>query len=100
MNKTTDGKRTRRKLISFSNYSICVTLPKKALEQLSWHKGTEIVVEVNLDHRSMTLSKPGATASINEVKTEPGAVVLPYHAIKEPLQPDQASASVAESLRW
>lgn len=40
----------KRKLIKFSNYSFCITLPKKAVEALGWTKGEE--VEVNFESRS------------------------------------------------
>lgn len=39
----------KRKLIKFSNYSFCITLPKKAVEALGWTKGEE--VEVNFESR-------------------------------------------------
>jgi len=35
----------KRKLIKFSNYSFCLTLPKFAIERLGWKKGEEVEVE-------------------------------------------------------
>lgn len=40
----------KRKLIKFSNYSFCITLPKKAVEQLGWNKGQE--VDVTFDSKT------------------------------------------------
>ncbi|TSC92649.1 MAG: hypothetical protein CEN89_579 [Candidatus Berkelbacteria bacterium Licking1014_7] len=42
--------RTKRKIIKFSNYSFCVTLPKKAVDALGWKKGQ--AVSVNFDEKS------------------------------------------------
>lgn len=46
--------RTKRKIIKFSNYSFCITLPKKAVEALGWKKGQE--VSVNFDPKSKKIS--------------------------------------------
>jgi bifunctional DNA-binding transcriptional regulator/antitoxin component of YhaV-PrlF toxin-antitoxin module len=46
--------RTKRKIIKFSNYSFCITLPKKAIEALGWKKGQE--VSVNFDPKSKKIS--------------------------------------------
>lgn len=44
----------KRRLIKFSNYSFCITLPKKAIEQLGWGKGEE--VDVNFDAKTKRIS--------------------------------------------
>ena len=43
----------KRRLIKFSNYSFCITLPKKALATLGWEKGEN--VEVVFDSRKKTI---------------------------------------------
>lgn len=47
----------KRKLIKFSNYSFCITLPKKAIEQLGWHKGEEVEVEFDSKLRRILVMK-------------------------------------------
>ena len=32
----------KRKLIKFSNYSLCITLPKWIIKKLKWEKGEEV----------------------------------------------------------
>lgn len=46
--------RTKRKIIKFSNYSFCVTLPKKAIDKLGWKKGDD--VSVNFDEKSKRIN--------------------------------------------
>ena len=46
--------RTKRKIIKFSNYSFCVTLPKKAVDKLGWKKGDD--VSVNFDESLKRIS--------------------------------------------
>ncbi|MBI3261217.1 AbrB/MazE/SpoVT family DNA-binding domain-containing protein [Candidatus Berkelbacteria bacterium] len=91
-------KKNRRRLISFSNYSICITLPKKALEELGWHKGTEVDINVNLGNRSMTLSRTSVAitppAPPIEAATPADPIIKPYHAMQE------QSEEVNEALRW
>lgn len=37
----------KRKLIKFSNYSLCITIPKRAVKELNWKKGC--VLDINID---------------------------------------------------
>jgi len=46
--------RTKRKIIKFSNYSFCVTLPKKAVDKLGWGKGDD--VSVNFDEKTKRIN--------------------------------------------
>lgn len=48
---------TKRKLIKFSNYSFCLTLPKAAIDQLGWGKGDEVTVFFDEDRQLITISK-------------------------------------------
>jgi len=35
-------KKSKRKLIKFSNYSFCITLPKSAIDAMAWKKGDTV----------------------------------------------------------
>lgn len=48
---------TKRKLIKFSNYSFCLTLPKTVVDQLGWGKGDEVSVVFDEDKQIITISK-------------------------------------------
>lgn len=39
-------KQYRRKLIKFSHYSLCVTIPKNLLDRLNLDRGDEMVIEM------------------------------------------------------
>lgn len=41
---------TKRKLIKFSNYSFCITLPKEAVDVMGWKKGETL--QVTFDDRA------------------------------------------------
>lgn len=47
----------KRRLIKFSNYSFCITLPKKAIETLGWGKGEEVEVEFESRKKRIIVSK-------------------------------------------
>jgi len=47
----------KRKLIKFSNYSFCITLPKKAVEKLGWSKGEEVDVDFEPKTRRIIVTK-------------------------------------------
>jgi antitoxin component of MazEF toxin-antitoxin module len=49
----------KRKLIKFSNYSFCITLPKKAVEQLGWTKGQEVEVNFDSKNKRIIVGKAG-----------------------------------------
>lgn len=55
----------KRKLIKFSNYSFCLTLPKFAVERLGWKKGEE--VEVEFDEGTEIIKIFKATKSSREM---------------------------------
>lgn len=46
----------KRKLIKFSNYSLCVTLPKSVIKNFNWKKGDLINLEVDSDSRKIIIS--------------------------------------------
>lgn len=65
-----EDKSVKRRLISFSNYSTCLTLPKKALEKLGWRRGDLITVDVDFGKSQMLLRRGGGRAAIEPPKTD------------------------------
>ncbi len=49
----THMKNEKRKLIKFSNYSLCVTLPKWVIKELKWGKGD--LVDMKVDEKAGTI---------------------------------------------
>lgn len=47
----------KRKLIKFSNYSYCITLPKWIITRLDWSKGDNLDLVVNEEQGSIVVSK-------------------------------------------
>ena len=47
----------KRKLIKFSNYSLCVTLPKWVIRELKWDKGDIVNMEVDEEGGVIHISK-------------------------------------------
>lgn len=60
---------TKRKLIKFSNYSFCLTLPKTAIDQLGWGKGDEVSVSFDEEKQIITISKTKPESVIQEQKS-------------------------------
>lgn len=58
----------KRKLIKFSNYSFCLTLPKFAVESLGWKKGEEVEVEFDEGASVIKIFKGGKGANKAEPK--------------------------------
>lgn len=50
-------KKEKRKLIKFSNYSLCVTLPKWIIKDLKWRKGDMVNMEVDEKVGTILISK-------------------------------------------
>lgn len=46
-----------RKLIKFSNYSLCVTLPKSVVRKLKWERGDVVRMEVNENKGEILIRK-------------------------------------------
>ena len=46
-----------RKLIKFSNYSLCVTLPKWVIKKLNWEKGDVVRMTVNENKGEILIRK-------------------------------------------
>ncbi len=47
----------KRKLIKFSNYSLCITLPKWIIRKLEWDKGDEVDVEIDEKNGKLIISQ-------------------------------------------
>lgn len=60
---------TTRKLIKFSNYSFCVTLPKEAVSSMGWGKGDEVAVTFNDQTQVITISKQTRSKSKESINT-------------------------------
>ena len=45
----------KRKLIKFSNYSLCVTLPKWVIKTLNWKKGDYVNIEIDTDNGKIVI---------------------------------------------
>lgn len=56
----------KRKLIKFSNYSLCVTLPKWILKKLLWDKGDEVDIEVDEENQKLIIFKGKDSNSKNK----------------------------------
>jgi bifunctional DNA-binding transcriptional regulator/antitoxin component of YhaV-PrlF toxin-antitoxin module len=78
----------KRKLIKFSNYSLCITLPKWVIKKLKWEKGEEVNLFVDDEKGEILISK--------DKKPSISAV-----SIAKP-KPTASSESVPDSapMRW
>jgi hypothetical protein len=47
----------KRRLIKFSNYSMCITLPKWVIDQLEWKKGDVITLVTDVKDGKITLHR-------------------------------------------
>lgn len=57
----------KRKLIKFSNYSLCVTLPKWVVKSLNWKKGDVVNMDVDAVVGKIIITK-GKSKSIYNSK--------------------------------
>ena len=60
----------KRKLIKFSNYSLCVTLPKWVIKELKWKKGDVVDMDVNETKGEITISKGKKTKQRQKVAAQ------------------------------
>jgi bifunctional DNA-binding transcriptional regulator/antitoxin component of YhaV-PrlF toxin-antitoxin module len=56
----------KRKLIKFSNYSLCVTLPKWVLRELKWNKGD--IVDMDVDAKNGTINITRGKKKLSKTK--------------------------------
>lgn len=50
-------KKSKRKLIKFSNYSFCITLPKSAIDDMGWKKGDTVNATFDDKAKKITITK-------------------------------------------
>lgn len=66
----------KRKLIKFSNYSLCVTLPKWVIKSFNWKKGDLINMEVDSESGKIIITgskkKPNPAKQIKKEKKNSG----------------------------
>lgn len=62
-------KKERRKLIKFSNYSLCVTLPKWVVKDLGWEKGEIVDMSVDAKKGTILISKDSANQTEQQAET-------------------------------
>lgn len=60
-------KSEERKLIKFSNYSLCVTLPKQITKDLNWDKGDVVKMLVDSKKGEIVIKKV-STKNLSETK--------------------------------
>jgi len=58
----------KRKLIKFSNYSLCVTLPKSVVTKLKWKKGDIVRVLIDEKARKITFSEDNSSKEISKTR--------------------------------
>lgn len=75
----------QRRLIKFSNYSMCITIPKWVVDQLNWQKGDLLTLDTDIKQGKIVLYKttpnevnrnssknelpPSTNSSENDLKT-------------------------------
>jgi antitoxin component of MazEF toxin-antitoxin module len=72
-----------RKLIKFSNYSLCVTLPKWIIKKLKWNKGDIVKMVVN-EEKGEILIKKGTKVN----------------SIQSPIKTAKTSEATGKKARW
>lgn len=95
------GTTEKRRLIKFSNYSMCVTLPKWVIDQLHWEKGDVLTLSSDIKQGKITLYK--------DIK-ESNKQTAPKSTANQSLKPNQdtdlkqvseiTDESITEKLRW
>lgn len=62
----------KRKLIKFSNYSLCVTLPKWVTNELNWRKGEIVRIKLDESKKQLLITKDGkiSKGKVEEKKKE------------------------------
>ena len=84
---------TKRKLIKFSNYSFCITLPKEAIDQMGWKKGDTVAVMFDDQSGKIIVSKNKGNKSNNRSSNGNSKKSAPAAKIEEDIQP-------IPKLRW
>ena len=75
----------KRRLIKFSNYSFCITLPKKAVDTLGWKKGENVEVVFNSRSKNIVVSKdkePAPKTPASKEKNTPKQDIKPIPKLR------------------
>lgn len=83
------GTTDKRRLIKFSNYSMCVTLPKWVIDQLEWKKGDVLTLVTDVKQGKITLSK---------AKEEKGDAAAKAEPVAQPTEPSESSVTSEEII--
>ncbi len=75
-----------RQLIKFSNYSLCITLPKEYIDNLGWQQGDRISFELSKNKTNLVLSRESVIVKSEEIKKPAGTEEIPKEESK-PLDP-------------
>jgi len=59
----------KRKLIKFSNYSLCVTIPKWVVKTLNWKKGDSVNMYVDTEAGKVVISENNSKVKRVKQKT-------------------------------
>lgn len=75
-----------RKLIKFSHYSTCLTLPKSATEALNWDSGTELEIKLDSKRKRLIVNLATVNSHIPSDKLpDPITLALEGEKISVPL---------------
>lgn len=75
LSRQSEAKAENRKLIKFSNYSLCVTLPKWVIKELNWNKGDVVRLIVDEKKAEILIKKRSASEKPKTEKAIPGKTV-------------------------
>lgn len=72
------GTTDTRRLIKFSNYSMCVTLPKWVIDQLEWQKGDQLTLVTDVKQGKITLFRDNQpTSQLKPAQSKPSETAPP-----------------------
>ena len=64
-----------RKLIKFSNYSLCVTLPKWVIKKLNWNKGDIVNMVVSENKGEILIRKNNGNSKPKTSENKPAPAI-------------------------
>lgn len=73
-----------RKIIKFSNYSSCLTLPKEAVQELGWDVGTDLEVRLDAKKARLIVVQKATDQQASDVLT-PTAFSIERKQVSKPL---------------
>jgi len=83
----------KRKLIKFSNYSLCITVPKKMTDKLGWEKGDLLNLFFSEDDKTIKLAKTRLAAANVALKEEEKAELIKSLSLED-IEPTKESEPV------